>query len=294
MFINQSYFRKPLVIAQLGQQSVVDGLNDIIDRWEPVILQAALGYDFYKAFLEGLDVGSDEVIEQRWLDLLNGVAFSTGSGIRKYWVGFAGGGNSSILVPTQRQPLTIYAGTTTGFPVAGSTYTNTGVKDWQYDLESFGNGTLEYGVDWTYKTGGGFNLLNGYTTSPDERFILHFTGQSPTVVQSGSTLGISPLAGFIYYEYMVDLATQATGIGVVKSESENSITAGPGRKLVDAYNTACRQMEVLFEYLQANLAVYPEFSWRQVDNYCGWYNRWYMWGSSDVLYSFKQINEFGI
>lgn len=259
-----------------------------------MILQAALGYDFYQAFLTALDVGSDEVIEQRWLDLLNGVAFANTSGIRKYWVGFAGGGNSTILIPTQRQPLTIYAGTTSGFATGGSFYASSGVNNWQYDLESFGNGTLEYGVDWVYKSGGGFTLLNGYTTSPGERFILHFTGQHPTVVQSGNATYISPLAGFIYYEYMVDLASQATGVGVVKSEAENSVTAGPGRKLADAYNDACRQMAVLFEYLQANLALYPEFSWRQVDNYCGWYNRWYSWSGSNVIYSFKPINEFGI
>ena len=52
MLIDSSYFLGPLTIAQLGQQSVIDDLNNFIDRFEPVIMEAALGYDFYQIFLD--------------------------------------------------------------------------------------------------------------------------------------------------------------------------------------------------------------------------------------------------
>lgn len=76
-------------MPQLGKQANVDVLNDFIDRFEPEVLEAALGYDLSVAFLEGLDVGSDEAIAQKWLDLRDGCVFTTQAGIKKRWIGFA-------------------------------------------------------------------------------------------------------------------------------------------------------------------------------------------------------------
>ena len=147
MLIDSSYFLGPLTIAQLGQQPVIDDLNNFIDRYEPVIMEAALGYDFYQAFLTGLEVSSDEEIEPRWLDLLNGVAFINLSQIRKKFSGFAGGDNTLTVIAAQRDDLTIYAGITPGFAVGGNSYTNASLNGWNFELELFGAGTLERGVD---------------------------------------------------------------------------------------------------------------------------------------------------
>lgn len=289
MLIDKTYFVGPLTIAQLGQPAVEDDLNNFIALWEPKIMEAALGYDFYQAFLSGLNVGSDEVPDQRWLDILNGVAFPNLAGIKKKWVGFAGGENVQTIVSAQRPNLTIYAGVTPGFSQNDNKYSNSGLSTWDYDLELFGAGTLEYGVEWDYKAGGGFVLTDpNYKTAYNERWVLHFTGKKVQTIQSGAQNLVSPLAGFIYYEYMTALATQNTGIGVVKSDGENSTNTSPARKMADAYNQSVKDMMLFWEFLisktQGEVNVYPEFELIQVNsyNYFGWYD--------NNLYSFSYMN----
>ena len=50
---------------------------------------AALGYDLYKAFIDGLTPGSDEQVEQKWLDLRDGIVFTTNYSVKKAFKGFA-------------------------------------------------------------------------------------------------------------------------------------------------------------------------------------------------------------
>lgn len=291
-----------MTIAQIGLKAVDDRINDFINRFEPVIMEAALGYDFYQAFLAGLDVGSDEVIEQRWLDLLNGVVFVNVAGIKKRFGGFAGGLNTQTLIAVQRDDLFIYAGVTPGFPVGGYQYTNTLLANWNYTLEQFGSGTWQPVVEWNYKKGGGFSLTDtNYQFVQDERWVLHFTGKKMVSVPSGGQNLLSPLAGFIYYEYMKDLATQTTGIGAVKSKGENSESANPIKKMCYAYNDAVRQIQIFWELMQADqnkdVKIYPEFDPAQVIGYnYGCYRGWTYWFNyrGDEQYSFRPINPFGI
>lgn len=297
MLIDKSYFVGPLTIAQLGEKAVRDDLNNIINLWEPVIMEAALGYDFYQAFMEGIEVGSDETPAQRWLDLLNGVAFANLSGIKKRFVGFAGGQNSTTLLATQRDDLTIYGGVTAGFNIGDNKYTDASLKGWNFQLEFFGAGTTDRGVEWNYIANGGIQLTDvDYTISPDERWVIHFTGKK---VQGFSTMVgsnlRSPLAGFIYYEYMRNLFRQVTGVGVVKSESENAQVASPHQLMGDAYNAAVKQIYVLWEFLQVSTQntdnnVYPEWDYRQVYGY-GFGMGVYGWQPyTDLLYSFSFMN----
>jgi hypothetical protein len=294
MLIDSSYFLGPLTIAQLGQESVVDDLNNFIDRFEPVIMEAALGYDFYQAFLEGLNVSSDEEIEPRWLDLLNGVTFTNLSQSKRKFSGFAGGDNTLTVLAAQRNDLTIYAGITPGFAVDGNSYVSPSLNGWNFELELFGAGTLERGVDWNYKSGGGIVLTDAdYKTQYNERWVLHFTGKKVQDIQSGNQNLLSPLANFIYYEYMVNLHKQATGSGIKKSDSENSSNASPNDKLANAYNEGVRQIQLFWEFMWVDslkqTPVYPEFNYRQLYGYnygSGYFdNPW-----SDQLYDFSYIN----
>lgn len=294
MLIDSSYFLGPLTISQLGQESVIEDLNNFINRFEPVILEAALGYDFYQTFLEGIEVSSDEQIEQRWLDLLNGVAFTNLSQIKKKFVGFAGGDNTLTVIAAQRDDLTIYAGITPGFAVGGNSYTNASLNGWNFELELFGAGTLDRGVDWNYKSGGGIVLTDAaYQTQYNERWIIHFTGKKVQGIQSGNQNLLSPLANFIYYEYMVNLHKQATGSGIKKSDSENSSNASPNDKLANAYNEGVRQIRLFWEFIwidsQKSTPIYPEFDYRQVYGFnygYGYLNDYW----ADQLYGFSYIN----
>ena len=294
MLIDSSYFLGPLTIAQLGQEAVVNDLNNFIDRYEPVIMEAALGYDFYQAFLAGIEVSSDEQIDQRWLDLLNGVVFTNLSQIKKKFAGFAGGDNTLTVIAAQRDNLTIYAGLTPGFIVGGNSYTNASLNGWNFEVEIFGAGTLERGVDWNYKAGGGITLTDeDYQTQPDERWIIHFTGKKAQGIQSGGQNLLSPLANFIYYEYMVNLHKQATGSGIKKSDSENSSNASPNDKLANAYNEGVKQIRLFWEFMwvdsQKETPVYPEFDYRQVYGFYNGYG-YNLYSLEDQLYDFSYIN----
>jgi len=200
MYIDQSYFEGALEIAQLGQASVVTKLNGFITRFEPIILEAALGYDFFKAFADGLNAGSDEQIEERWEDLRDGLVYANVNGVRKKFVGF-------------------------------------------------------------------FN----------------------------SSTKTSPLAGFIYYEFMKEMASQNTGIGLVKAKGENSVRADVVRKPVNAFNEAAYQVRSFWEMLQADqnkaIKVYPEFKPEQVQSYN--YGVYWPFGNNE-LYSFHTKNVYGI
>jgi hypothetical protein len=86
--IDETYFIGPLTIAQLGHKPTVDSLRDYITVGQEQLLQAAMGYELYKDFMAGLDVGSDEVVEQKWLDILNGVEFTSLYDRLVKWQGF--------------------------------------------------------------------------------------------------------------------------------------------------------------------------------------------------------------
>ena len=307
MFIDQSYFLGPLTVAQLSEPAVVNDLNNYINRFEPIILEAALGYDFYQAFLNGLNVGSDEVIEQRWMDLINGVAFTDLWGIKKKFIGFANGGaNTQTIIPVQREDLTIYPGVTPGFPVGGNSYNDPSLMGWDFSVEIFGLGTLDQTTEWNYIPTGGVQLTPAalgdpnYRTSFGNRWIIHFNYKKVTVVNYGSTNPESALAGFVYYEYMRNLSTQVTGIGFVKSVGENAVTWGSVNP-INNFNDSAYQIRLLWELLyvdsQSVIPVYPEFSLEQVVGmYYGWFCGWRYWQfyRGQELYSFRSKNQFGI
>lgn len=305
MFIDQSYFTGPLTIAQLGQQSVIDNLNDFINRYEETIMVAACGYDFYQAFLNGIDLGSDDVMEQRWANLLNGCVFTSISGIKKKFVGFASGSNTSTIIAAQRNDLFIYAGVTPGFSVGLPKYLDPSLSGWNFDLEMAAFGTLDPNADWFIINGG--IALNPasvlyHLTTFNERWVIHFTSRKTQVVSTGVSYR-SPLAGFIYYEYMKDLAMQNTGIGMVKSQGENSTALSPIKPMCRAYNDAVEQIRLFWELMQydQNLAeadrIYPEFDPQQVVGYYyGRFNMWSYWYNYHGVeeYSFRFVNPYGI
>ena len=307
MFIDQSYFIGPLTIAQLSQQAVVDDLTNYINRFEPIVMEAALGYDFYQAFLAGLNVGSDESIDQRWLDLLNGVVFTDIYGVKKRFSGFANGGsNTQVLVPVQRDDLTIYPGVTPGFPVGGNSYNDPSLIGWNMSVEIFGLGVLDQTTEWTYIPSGGIQLTPAalgdpnYKTSFGNRWIIHFNFKKVGNVSFGTTNPLSPLAGFIYYEYMKGLYNQITGEGFVKSVSENAIVWGSVSP-INNFNDAVSQIRNFWDLLLADQQntspVYPEFDPLQVIGYqYGFFCSWFYWRNyyGNELYSFRTKNHYGI
>lgn len=86
-----------------------------------------------------------------------------------------------------------------------------------------------------------------------------------------------PIASFVWFHYTRDTAAQNSGVGVVSATSENAVVISPTFKLSQAWNCMVKDINVLWEFLNAN-----------TDVYTGW-NRAY------VCYSFfGTINAFGI
>lgn len=71
--INYTYFQGEINIAQLSQAGVAEDLDILIAKYEPKYLKTLLGLGFYNAFIAGIEPISGA--EQRWLDLLYGVAY---------------------------------------------------------------------------------------------------------------------------------------------------------------------------------------------------------------------------
>lgn len=186
MIIDRTYFTGPLVIPQLGSIPVQDTVDDYISIYEPELLSKALGESLADALnqaIEDLGSGSDEDLDQRWKDLLNGVSFTNTSDRPAKWVG---------LAPVDKKP-------------------------------------------------GG------------------------------------PVAAFVWFHYTRDTAAQNSGVGVVSATAENAVNVSPTFKLSQAWNTMAKQVQVLWQFLNANTDVYPE------------------WVSSEVCYSsFGTINWAGI
>ncbi len=91
MVINATYFVGPLAIAQISQAAVQGTVNDYIELHGVEFLSKALGQSLANAYLLGIDVGSDEVIEDRWEFLKQGGSFTNNSGLGRKWVGFDSG-----------------------------------------------------------------------------------------------------------------------------------------------------------------------------------------------------------
>lgn len=87
MIIDTSYFTGPLAIAQLGQPAVVSVVNTYIENGENELLPKVLGISLYEALLEGLNVGSDEEVDEKWTKLLEGETYTSGSGRKCQFAG---------------------------------------------------------------------------------------------------------------------------------------------------------------------------------------------------------------
>jgi hypothetical protein len=92
--IDYTYFRGDIVIAQLSQQAVMEDLEILINKYEPKYLKLLLGLGFYNAFIAGIDPISGA--EQRWIDLLEGVAYTT-NGKDYEWMGFTNDLKESVI-----------------------------------------------------------------------------------------------------------------------------------------------------------------------------------------------------
>lgn len=299
--IDKSYFTGKLTIAQLGQPAVVDNLSVFINREEPLFLQAALGYDLWLDFVNGLNAPS---IDQKWLNLRDGVDFKADglwppfqwrNGWMNYnrdwfipqnpvrtmhWVGFCGGAPIVSSNNSFGSILTLICGTPNA-PIAGTkTVTLAQLAGATYDIERRGFGTMVPGVDVAISNNGQtITLLKvGDQFAYGEVFILHFTSVQSTGLPSVAYT--SPLAAYVYYQWFVDQAANLSAMGIVEGQAENATGANAMLKMSDAWDRMAKDILMLWQFIDTTSrqdpTVYSSYDRLKID-----YN------------FFKPINKYG-
>jgi hypothetical protein len=93
-----------------------------------------------------------------------------------------------------RSDMVLTADTTPGFISTGLSYTDATLKDWSFDIERRGFGTMEPGVDYSWdNTLTKWTLLDTVDTpqpaiQPGEKFILHFLPRITIATNTGNTV----------------------------------------------------------------------------------------------------------
>jgi hypothetical protein len=76
----------------------------------------------------------------------------------------------------------------------------------------------------------------------------------------------SLIANYVYYWFMRKEATQTSGVGETVTKTENSVRVSPIAKQVQAWNEMVEWIYDMWNFLQANSAIYSE--WKPV--MCQW------------------------
>lgn len=256
MIIDSTYFVNRLNLPQTGNSAGLAEVQDFIDQYEPEYLQCALGYDLWQAFINGID-GSG-LPEQRWIDLLQGKEFTKQNCTYK-WPGFAPlteGGTYEINSSNFRD---FTAGAGGEFdPVAGSTVMTIPpefVGDSSLKVYIRGTGWLkptEFSV-----TGNQLTLLGGLQFNAGTVIFLQ-TGLRLSVI-SGTITKLSPIANYVFYQFVDEREQDFTLVGNVKSTTENNRVVNATPRLVYTWNRMVDANRLLYNFLQVNKATYPEW-----------------------------------
>ena len=256
MIIDYTYFVNRLNLPQTGNTEGRADVQAYIDDYEPEYLRCVLGLELYDAFIAGID-GSG-LPDDRWLNLLQGADFTKG-GCKYRWNGFAPLLNDGAYVFNGNGGLQEFtAGGAGEFdPVAGSD-----VMILPPDLVGIHLNVYIRGTGWLkaaeYSVAGDqLTLLGGILFNLNT---VVFIGPGTGFVFSGANLKkVSPIANYVFYQYVDERVIDFTLVGNVKSTTDNNRIADETPRLVYAWNRMVDMNRLLYHYLKANKAAYPEW-----------------------------------
>lgn len=149
----------------------------------------------------------------------------------------------------------------------------------------------------------GYDLWKAFTDGiagsgvPDQRWTdllegKEFTYQARTYKWVGfeNTQLQSPIANYVYYQYMTDKASDNTLVGTVVQNVDNNTRVNSLRKMVDAWNSMVDMNNTLWLFLYVNKDTYPEWQENVSPGVIGWSSPW----RSVRNEVFNKVNEFGI
>lgn len=269
-FIDASYFVGNLNIPNSDQLSVLQNISWFIKKYEPEFLLRAMGYPLYKVFAEGMNVIPPATPSTRYLDILYGKEYTNVYGLVTKWNGLIVTDDPIFNLSggyVYKKPIYMKAGVTTGLTSGVNTavFDGTGGKDdwrgWTPILSR--TAIMKPGIDysWDPDTGTVVLLVPGDVFGNGEYFVAQFELRTnATVAVIDVAVNQSIIANYVYYWYARNNTTQSTGIGEVRTESENSTAVSPRQKMISAWNEMYRGVKGLMRFLEANTDTYPEWT----------------------------------
>ncbi len=150
-------------------------------------------------------------------------------------------------------------------------------------ITQFENEFLEMALGYELAQGLLTNIASNDPKWKDLRDGVEFTGNNGRLKKweglKNETTYVSPIANFVYYQFVKSGITEMAEIGAVQPKGENSDRVYPMLKLVDAWNRMVDMVRKLHEFIRLDPDLYPEFNNYPYSNY---------WGVR------KKINQFGI
>ncbi|MES2004336.1 MAG: hypothetical protein V4450_07430 [Bacteroidota bacterium] len=99
------------------------------------------------------------------------------------------------------------------------------------------------------------DILNGKEYTNLNGRLVKWKGLKETTPQK-----FSVIACYVYYWYYRNASTQTTGTGESRPKTDNTDNVSPRQKMISALNEVYYTTKAFIEFLEANQAIYPEWS----------------------------------
>lgn len=146
------------------------------------------------------------------------------------------------------------------------------------------------------------NEVDGSGLPSEQRWIdllegVSFTYKNCSYVWNGfkpltPALKISPIANYVFYQYVNNKVTDFTLIGEVQSTTDNNRVVSSVDRLVDTWNRMVDMNKNLYRFLKANKTVYPE--WKICYDHCKCGCGCETCANEGCGHLFKKINSLGL
>lgn len=277
--IDSTYFQGQLSIAQKNDASVSSALSTFINDHEEGYLLKLLGYELRKALLDEQATGSELAI--------NG-DFSTNANNWNLGDGWSYNSGKVTFV-NNSGPASLYQlgvlDTTKKYRISFDVINGSGFIYTQFGLNRINaaTGTNVYEGYWANVLGhGGITLYfmptADFDGSIDNISIKEITNQRWLDILNGKEYeygsitkkwnglrftqgGVkkSPVANYVYCKWIEDQVSATTGSGEKKISSKIAVDYNPSQKICRAWNEMVPWNKNLFEFMNVNSEIYPEW-----------------------------------
>ena len=104
------------------------------------------------------------------------------------------------------------------------------------------------------------NIIQGTSYNRNDGYRVITEGLTGDIIyNANSGFYRSPIANYVYYQYMRENQSQTSNVGEVYLQSENSIRVSSNNKMVTAWNEMVDLLWVLHDFIMDNEAKYPDY-----------------------------------